>query len=317
MADVTPGIVHINQLASEYSLAYTVTGAIAPQVMPAVQVAKQTNRYAIIDKGAWLRRPTTGRNPGEKPKSARFAVSSDSYLCDNYALGYDIPYETLDNADNPLRPVLDGTEFLRTQLAIDYEVRVANTMATGVGSSQTLTGVNAWSDYANSDPILNVRTGRQAIRATTGLTPNLAIIGQKAWDVVQYHPDVVRAVFPGGGGGGTVSMQQFASFLQVDKVLVGGMVYNTAVEGQTDAFTDVWSTHLYLAYVAPNPGLNTPTFGLTFNWVGQNIGRNQPTNFQVMQKDDDEAGVRRIWTGYHADEKIVAPELGFQIRTGI
>ena len=103
----------------------------------------------------------------------------------------------------------------------------------------------------------------------------------------------------------------------IEKALVGGMVYNAGVEGAADSYVDVWSTQVFLAYVAMNPGLNTPTFGLSFNWVGQNIGRNQPTNFQVMQKDDDEAGVRRIWTGYHCDEKIVAPELGFRIDTGI
>lgn len=317
MASLTTRDVHLNQFLTNLSVAYRPMGMIADQIYPVVPVNKQTDNYAVINKGDWLRRPDTNRAPGQKPNQVRFTVTSDTYNAANYALGTEVEYETQDNADAPHTPLVNANQFLIDQLMLDFEVRVEASVATGVGSSQTLTGTDVWDDFANSDPITNIRTARQAVRATTGFRPNVAIIGQKAWDVIQYHPDLVRAANPGAGVGGTVSQQQFAAICNVDRVLVGETIRNTANEGATDAFSDVWSTACYLLYVAPSPGLMRPSFGYAFRWGGPKIGRGGPGNFQVFTREDEEAGATRIWTGYYQDEKIVASELGFRIDTGI
>lgn len=315
MPSLTPTDVHRNQFLSNFLLAYRPMGFIAPDVFPQVEVNKQTGEYAVLNKSDWLRRTNTQRSPGQKPNYVNFSVSSDTYFARNYALGNEVWYETLDNADPPLDPKQDGAAFIKDQLMLDFECRVFDKVSTGVGSS--LTAGAAWSDYAASDPISESRTARQAVRGPTGLRPNLAIVPQKVADHLMFHPDFIAAAKGPGGMSGMVDAVAMAQVLQVQKVLIPDTVRNTGTKGLADSFTDVWSTNVYLLHVKENPGLRAATFGLAFNWVGPNIGRNTPTNFQVYEKADDEAGTVKIWSGYHQDEKVIAPELGFEIKTGI
>lgn len=317
MASIVPRDAHLNQFLTNYLLGYRPQGMIGKLVAPYITVDKQSNNYGVINKGDWLRVENTDRAMGEKPKQVKFSVSSDMYSARNYALGTEVAYETVDNADSPIDPSMRAVEFLKDKLDLDYEVRVEDKCSTGCGSSQTLTGGDAWSNFSTSDPIANLRLARQAVRATTGYRPNTAVLGQKAWDVIQYHPDLVKAAYPGAGVGGVLSLDKFAQIAGVDRVLIGETVKNTGTEGLADAFTDVWSTHCYLFHIAPNPGIMVPTFMIGFGWKGNSIGRGGPGAYQVMQKEDDESGVTRYWTGYYSDEKIVAPELGFKIVTGI
>lgn len=316
MPNPTPTDLHHNRMLSDLSIAYRPAGMIGDQVFPVVNVGKQTDNYAIYDKGDWLRLNDTTRAPGETPKEVTFSVSSDTYNARNYALGTDVWYESEDNADAPFAPELDANEFLRDQLMLAFEARVAQKLSTGVGSFVALSGTDAWSDPINSEPLTQVRIGRQAVRSTTGRRPNVAIIPQLVVDHLQTNPELIRAAFPGAGVGGTVGTAELQRLFMVDRVLVPDMVYNTGVKGKEDAFTDVWSTNVYLLHVGP-ARLRSATFALAFRWTGPKIGRNGPTGFQVYTREDGKKGVTELWTGYHQDEKIVAPELGFEIRTGI
>src|SRR5205085_601968 len=132
--------------------------------------------------------------------------------------------------------------FVNDKLLLDFETRVYATVVGGVGSSATLSGVNAWSDYANSNPLGDIDTGVNAVHDTTGKMPNKAIIARKCWQRLRRHPQVINAVFPGGGGGGTAALDQLANLIGVDEILIGATIKNVANEGQGDSFTDVWST---------------------------------------------------------------------------
>lgn len=317
MAGIVPSDAHLNKFLTDFSVGFRPVGLIGPDIFPVVPVNKQTDNYAIINKADWLRRPVTRRSPGEAPKAIVFSVSSDTYNCANYATATDVDYETQDNADAPHRPLQDGVELMRDQLGIDAELRIASKCWTGAGSSTTLTGDNAWDKYASSEPIQNLIVGIEAIRATTGMNPNVAIVPQKTWQKIRFHPDLVKAANPGAGVGGMLTPEQFASIAQVDRVLIPRAIYNSAEKGATATYTDVWSTNVSLMYVAPRPGLKTATFGISFNWQGPKIGRGGVGNYNVMQREDEKRGVTELWTGYYSDEKIVSPELGFTILTGI
>lgn len=307
---------HRDQFLSDFLLGYRPAGMIADRISPVVRVNKQSNQYGIMNKGDWLRRNNTTRAPGEPPKAYNFSVSSDRYVCENYAIAHHVWYETQANADAPFDPRRDGAMFMKDQLMLDFECRVEATLSAGVGSSSTRTGGDAWSDYANSDPITDLRVARQAVRVSTGLRPNVAIIPQKVADVMTNHPEFLKAAFAGAGVGGMVGEAELQRIFQVPTVLVPDTVKNTSASGAADSFTDVWSTNVYLLHVAP-PSLISATFMLSFQWAAPEIGQNTPTNFQVYMKEDDERQITKMWTGYHQDEKVVAPELGFRIATGI
>lgn len=311
-----PSDAHLNKFVTDLLIGHRPVGLIGPDVFRSVSVNKQTDNYAVLNKADWLRRPQTLRAPGENPKAISFSVSSDTYVARNYAAATDVDYETQDNADEPFRPLEQGGQVMRDQLALDAECRIYSKCATGVGSATTLTGGDAWDQFATSDPISNLIVAQEAIRQTTGMTANTAIVPIRVWNKIRFHPDFVKAANPGAGVGGMLTPEQFASIVQVDRVLVPRAVYNSADKGATAAFTDVWSTNVFLMNVGPG-GLYTATFGLTFEWTGPKIGRGGVGAFNVMQREDSKRGVTELWTGYYCDEKIVARELGFRIDTGI
>lgn len=309
---------HRDTFLENLIVAFRPEGFIADQVFPRVQVAKQSNAYAVIPKDNWFRADDAKRAPGTLANEVGYTVGSATYFADNYELRHKIVWETLDNADPPWVPLRTGAQLLVTKHELGFEIRVEAVVAAGVGSVTTLTAGNIWSAYATSDPLTDLEVAANAIQSTTGKEPNVAIIPRRVWQVLRRHPDIVQRVFPGGAGGGTVSQQQFGDLIGVDKILVPRTIKNTANEGAAAAMTAVWSTNVYLAHVAPNPsGDMVATLGLAFNWTGPNIGGNGPTPRSVERKRDEDIKADWLRVGYYQDEKIVSPELGFQIRTGI
>jgi hypothetical protein len=309
---------HVDGFLSSLVTGFKPTGFIADQILPRVTVGKQSNIYATIPKGNWFKVDVADRAPGTLANEITYTVGSDTYFCPNYELRHKVTAEAIDNADSPFRPRQKGAEFLVTKHELGYEVRVERTVAAGVGSSTTLTGGDAWSDFTNSDPMGDIEVAQNAIQYSTGLDPNLGVMGRRTWQKLRRHPDIVQRVFPGGAGGGTVSLAQFGELIGVPKILIGTTIKNTGAEGGADTFTDVWSSNFHLFYVDPNPsGDQVATFGLSFLWTGPTIGMKSPGNWMVERKYDDDIKAEWVRTGYYQDEKIVAPELGFTIRTGI
>jgi hypothetical protein len=321
MPDYSPGDFHIDAFITRILVGYVPTGMIADQVFPVVTVGKQSNVFPKINRGAWFRRPTTDRAPGTGARNVSYSVSSDTYFAPNYELGTVVPWETIDNSDPPFAPVQRGGEFLRSQLLLDFEVRVRDLIAGGVGSTSTLTGANAWDQFASSDPLTDIEAGQEAIRETTGHRPNVAWMGPKSWIKMKRHPDIVRAIYPGAGVGGTAAPAQFANLIGVSKFLLPEAIRNTDPEtvGDPDGgtFVDVWSSDFGMAYIPPAPGIMVPTFGYAFRWTGPNIGAGGPPNFAIERKSNGDIKSEVLRSGYYQDEKIVAAELGFNIQTGI
>jgi len=309
---LSPADSHIDKFLTNLLVGYRPQGMIWDQVAPVVPVAKQSDLYAKIDKGNWFRRPNTQRSPGAGANEVNYTVSSGRYACTNRELATVLADEVVANADDPHDPARRQAELLTDQLNLDAEIRVYNATVGGVGSSTTLTGINAWDQFNTSDPLTDFEVAQEAIRSTTGYKPNLCVLGLKSWLKLRRHPDIVRAIYPGAGVGGTADLAQLANLIGVGKVLIPETIYNTAAEGAADTFTDVWSTHCILSYTAPNPGIMVPTYMAAFRWNGSPIA-----NFAVQRWRPDGRKAEILQVGYYQDENIVATELGFMIQTGI
>jgi hypothetical protein len=87
------------------------------------------------------------------------------------------------------------------------------------------------------------------------------------------------------------------------RVLVPGAIKNTAHEGQTASYSDIWSENVTLAYVSSAPAMETPSVAYTFTAEPR----------QTRSARDE---VRRVdWyaVGETIDEKVVAPFAAYSI----
>src|SRR5213595_2409871 len=118
---------HIDTFLTNFLHGYRPEGMVGDQVFPVINVSKQTNVFARIDKGSWFRIQDTNRAPGTGFREYNFTVSSDNYFAKNYAAATALPFEVLDNADPPYNPGMQATEFLYDLLMLAFEVRVFST----------------------------------------------------------------------------------------------------------------------------------------------------------------------------------------------
>jgi hypothetical protein len=285
---------------------------VGMQLMPEVPVGKQSDKYYVIERGAFQRVPATIRARGTHARRVQFTVTSGSYYANNYALATETPLEDLANADNAIQLRENNTVLLVNGLKLDQERRIANLVCsiTNVGSGYQPSGTTKWNN-ANSDPVAQVNTGHAFIRQRTGLKANVALIDFDTLQVVRRHPlllDLYKYT-----SGGELADAQIAGLFKVQRLLVAQAVVENQIEGTAaSSMTNVWGNRLILAHVGAATGLKSTTFGVRFRWTDPVY----PAAFGVQTAVENQAGQKKVEVqeaGYYQDERIVAPELAYTI----
>lgn len=303
---ITPRDVVVDPVLSNVSVAYKNDSYISELLMPVFPVAKQTGKFYKYDKSS-LRRNKTLRAPGSPANEVEYGLTTAAFICEDHALKEKIPFEVIDQADAALNPEMDATESVTEMLLVDKEVALATRMAdTGVISQNvTLSGTDQWSDYTNSDPFNDIRTGINAVQAATGKRPNTLVFGQVTWNVLVDHPDIVERIKYSMAG--AVTPDLVARLFDVEKVLIGSALQNTAKEGQTDALGYIWGKHAWAVYIAPAPRLKQVTFGYHFSYKTR----------EAEKWDDGDAKARFVRVHDNYDAEIVAAEACYLIKNAV
>lgn len=300
--------VHIDAALSNMSVAYVNEGYIADQIFPAIPSAKQSDKYYVYTKDFWFRNSVERRGPGGSYAEGGFELSNTNFECINKGLSFPVPYEVPENQDSVLDVEEDGAAWLADQFQLDREIGLAAAImdATAWTSSTTLSGTTQWSDYANSDPIGDVETAKQAIKKLTGQKANVLVMGQEVWDKLKFHPDLldlykhtVAAV---------LTTEMVAKVLEVERIIVGGAIYNTTAEGSgTFSGSYIWPKNALLLYVPKAPGKRVPASGYTFIW--------KQSGFVIpIKRVDQPLRGRNVLLGDHAFvQKVVGADLGYEI----
>lgn len=298
----------IDPALSNVSVKYTNESFIADLIFPTLKVAKQTGKYYIYDKSN-LRRDKSNRAAGSPSNEVDFGLSlSGVFACDDHALKGFVADEIQEQAEAALNPLVDETEVITEKLMLDREVTLATMLAdtAQVTQNTTLSGTSQWSDYSNSDPIGDVRTGRTTIHAATFKKPNTLILSKQVFDILVEHPAIIERIKYSQLG--VVTAELLARLFQVEKVLIGEAGQNTAVEGQTDVLAYVWGKHAILAYINPKIGLKSLTLGVTFTYKERQVKR--------WYDQDREGNYVRIGQDNYV-QKFIAAACGYLIKNAV
>jgi hypothetical protein len=271
------GNVHIDEVLTNISIAWPNSAQMAgDQLFPSVTVRKQSDKYYIFGREMWLPESGDVRAPGAIANEIPgLQVSLDTYYAQEHALQVAVTDEERENSDAPLAPDRDGTELVTSRIMLGRELAMKTLATTAANyastNTTTLVGTAQWNDYANSDPISNLRTAKSAIHARIFLEPTLGVIPYQVMTTLEDHPDYLerikyseRAIF---------SPELLASVLGLQRVVVPGCGFNSADEGQPATLGYVWGKDVVLAYVPPRPGLRIPAYGYEFTWGRQFVDR--------------------------------------------
>ena len=265
--------VHIDNALTNVSIAYRNANYIADRIFPSVPVQYLSNKYWIFTKADWYRDEAAVRAPGTESQEVDYTVSTGNYLCTEWAAAKVIPDETVMNADTPLRPLVEATEFVTEKLFLRKEKEVAD-LAFGTGWSSSATPTTLWSNDT-SDPIGDVNTAVDTVIQAIGRKPTRGVIGRGLWRHVMKHPDLLDRIKGAAGPGSPaiLSQQVIAALFELESIDVGDAVIDSAAEGATASRDYVWGKHLLVAYVASTPSLLTPSAGYIFQFKNRQINR--------------------------------------------
>jgi hypothetical protein len=262
------GNVHIDIALTNISVGYPNNEFVGERLFPSVGVQKQSNKYYIFGREAWSTHPDL-RSPGARANEIPgYLVSTDSYFAQEHALQIAVTDEERDNADAPFAPDADGTYLVTQKVLLGREVLMKNLVTTtgnyASGMSVTLAGGQQWSDYVNSNPISDFRTGIRAVNAQIFRDPNTALIPYQVMSQLADHPDFIERIKYSERG--VMTPEIIGAILGLPNIITPSVGQNTANPNQTPTLAYLWGKDVVLAWVPANPGLKIPAFAYEFTW---------------------------------------------------
>lgn len=298
MPTPTPRDVHIEAPLTQFSIGYSNGLYIAEQVFPRVPVAKQSDYYFVFDKSSWFRDNVAKRSPGTRAQRADYTVTTGSYVAINYALAKAVPDEVRANADNPLKPDMEATEFVTDALLRGQEKRVADLITGSTNWSYAASPGTQWSSSA-ADPLTDIEGAINGIVSTIGRAPNVAVMSWDVWRYLKNHADLLDRVKYTRSGGQPM-LTDLAAWFNLDKVLVGTAIRDTSADGAAFSSTYIWSDCFWVGYVTQTPALMTPSAGYLLEWQSREVRR--------YREDQERQDV--LEASHYTDEVISASDAG-------
>jgi hypothetical protein len=265
---------YVSPLLTSHSNGYTNEDLLHNKIAPDVIVNKDSGKIATYGMDN-LRIAQSIRAQGSSTNEISHTVTiGDHYILEEHALKEFIARSEIENADKPIDPQMDATENLLDRMGVIAEKALADVISDTSIISQniTLTGTSKWSDYVNSAPISNIRTGIIQVRAGSGKKANTLIFAYAVWMTLLDHPDIIAR----GTGAAIVTADVaekiiLSMFPSIKNVWVGDAQYNSGVEGGTDTLTDIWSNVCIIAYIEPKPKKKSRTLAFTYRRKAGNV----------------------------------------------
>ena len=310
--------VHVDAILTNISVAYLQNqdNFIADKVFPVIPVDKKSDKFFTYTKNDWFRDEAQRRAGGTESAGGGYGLSTDSYNADVFAFHKDVDDQTLYNADAPLNPLREATEFVTRRLALRKEIQwnsdffagsIWGNDYDGVAGTPSTNEVKQWSDYAASDPIDDIKDAKAGILGTTGMEANTLVLGYDVFRTLKNHPDIVDRIKYTSSQ--TVTADMLAAMFDVPRVIISKAVKATNNEGATAAYSFTSGKKALLCHVAPTPGLLTPSAGYSFSWTGVSGGLGATVGTSQFRMESLKAD--RIEAEMAFDNKVIASDLGW------
>lgn len=297
-------------IAYEYMMEASQRGFIGLNLLPIFEVLEQSAEYPVIPIEALLKLQSTKRAAnGSYPRSS-YEFETDNYAC--LENGWE---ERVDDVEAKLYQRFFDAEEVAVQRAVDIllrgqEKRIADMMFNTSNFSNGAVSIE-WSTAASCTPRADVKAGRAAMRAASGLVPNVLVMSLKVLEnllVADEITDALKYTNPIELGGLEVQKRLLAQYFGVDRIEVGGGIYDAAKKNISMSITDIWDDEYAGLYVASAGGmeLKEPVVGRTFLWI-----EDSPENLvtESYREEATRSDVYRV--RHHTDEEFIFTGAGY------
>lgn len=240
---------------------------VGMNLFPAVNVRASGGQIIEFGKESW-RLYTSARSPGSNTRRVQYGYLGRPFSLSNHSLEGLVPREHLRDAAVPGIDLASGAirKTMRAlTLALEVEQAVIATTTANYPASNriALSGTSRWTD-ANSRPLSDIDTGREAIRSQCGLYPNVLVLSPAAFNACKNNVSIQdRFKYTSAA---SITPDMLAGLFNVARVVVGAATYWS----DANVATDVWGNNAILAYV-PTDTMNDPdepSYGYTYTMEG-------------------------------------------------
>lgn len=290
------GTIHVDTYLTDFSVSYAqdAQNFVAGVGSSLIPVMKESDKYVVFPAGYFWRDEAQVRPLGGRPVQVNYAVESDQYLAEEWALEHMIDDRQRRNVDSPI--ILDeaATKLLTSKQMIRADRLWCQKFFTAGSWGMTVEGGTDFTPFndAASDPVAVIDEYKDAIGLATGMMPNTLILGTAAKRTLRTNPSIVDRIKYTERG--IANEATLAALFEVDNVRVARAVYNAAMErmptddhGGEDFQYIADPNAILLAYIDPNPTLDSPTAIARFAWNGLIPGQTNDMG-GVMERGRDE-----------------------------
>jgi len=275
-----------------------------------VKVVKESDKYYIWSRTDKLRVPNSLRADGAESNEVNFDVSTDSYMCEEYALKGKITDRQKKNADSALNLEVNKTKAVQDLLMLGQEQRVATLLTTTANWASTnhvtRSGTQQWNNASfDGDSTYGIEasidTAKEAVRQYSGgYEPNTIIIPSAVAKVMKrdtYIRDLVKYTHADLLIDGDLPPKLWGLDVKIPKA-----VYVSSKKGaSSDTYADVWGKNVILLYVPPTAGIDLPSAGYIF----------RAQNWSVSKWYEDKKKATFVEPSVIQDEVITSNVLGY------
>lgn len=311
MPQPTRGDVHVVSALTNISVAYMqdATDFVAMTAFPSVPVQFQSDSYFVFDSNDFRRDNAKPRAPGTESAGGGFDIDTQTYTAKIYALHKDVADQIRANSDPAVDMDRSASEFVMQQLLIQKEVQwMSDFFTTSVWGTDAVGGTNftLWDD-SSSDPETDIDAGKATIKRNTGLNANTLIVSYEVHQALKRHPLITERFKHTSSDSITAAI--LARFFEVDRYIIAAASHVVSAEGAaTDTSAFIAGKHALLCYVAPTPGLMTPSAGYTFQWSAftGSVNGARTKRFRMEHLESD-----RVEGEFAYDHKVVLADAGY------
>lgn len=282
----------ISGVLQPYSDLATERGFIADMVLPAMDVAEVTGQFANVTGANVLQNVDTKRGKDGRYSQVTWEWSKQGYSTLEYGLEERVDRRDAARYGAWFDAELAAVRRVRRLLALSREIRVAAAIFDATTFTPTSNITHEWDDPPNADPIIDVHGAKKRLWAK-GIEANALIINKQVYDNVRVCDAVLDRIASAGAGTPTpksmIGIEQLKAVFDLEYILVGSALKNTANEGLTASLSPVWSNeYAAVCRIATSQDIEDPCIGRTFHYTpdGSQIGGVIETYYDESRRAD-------------------------------
>lgn len=300
----------VNEELTGIAVAAPVPGMIADQVAPSVPVNAEAFKWVEYPVEQGLTVPDTKVGRLSRTKRVEFGGIERDGSVDDHGLEDAVPASDA-TANSQIDPRALAAEQTSQLVTLARELRVRDLVYST--SSYLNAQVTAYAAGAGWDtPTVNALEEIEAAKDAAIVDFNTLTLGRDGWAALRKNPFMVKAARPSNTSGeGRLSMNEVKDLLEIENIIVGQAMVNTAKPGQAATLSRAWSSHASLTYVERVvKSTKVFTFASTFRLTGKQT-------FVIPDPHIGLQGGEIIKVGERLKEQVVAQAAGWLFRNAV